>query len=131
MGGGGEGGGPAGLGGGAELACGWGQAGGAGGLEPTAWGSVQARPEVSVEIQREALSLALTSSFFCFLSPPLFPLTSSPICPPICLSLFISLSLSFLLPCHPSRLQKKIMIIICCVVLGVVLASSIGGTLGL
>lgn len=28
-------------------------------------------------------------------------------------------------------LQKKIMIIICCVILGVVLASTIGGTLGL
>lgn len=27
--------------------------------------------------------------------------------------------------------QKKIMIIICCVILGVVLASTIGGTLGL
>lgn len=27
--------------------------------------------------------------------------------------------------------QKKIMIIICCVILGVVLASSIGGTLGM
>lgn len=27
-------------------------------------------------------------------------------------------------------LQKKIMIIICCVILGVVLASTIGGTLG-
>lgn len=33
-----------------------------------------------------------------------------------------------LLPTVP--LQKKIMIIICCVILGVVLASTIGGTLG-
>lgn len=30
----------------------------------------------------------------------------------------------------PVALQKKIMIIICCVILGVVLASTIGGTLG-
>lgn len=30
----------------------------------------------------------------------------------------------------PVHLQKKIMIIICCVILGVVLASTIGGTLG-
>lgn len=101
------GGGPAGLGGGAELACGWGQAGGAGGLQPSAWGSVQARPEVSVEIEREALSLALTSSFFCFLSPPLFPLTSSPICPPICLSVSLCLSRSFF-PVTLSACRRKL-----------------------
>lgn len=81
----------------------------------------------------KALSLALTSSFFCFLSPLLFPHTLSlPFSPSVCLSLFNCLFLFlFLLPYRPSCLQKKIMIIICCVVLGVVLASSIGGTLGL
>ena len=48
------------------------------------------------------------------------------------LSLFLSsLSLSLSLSLSSFYLQKKIMIIICCVVLGVVLASSIGGTLGL
>lgn len=38
---------------------------------------------------------------------------------------------SLVTPCVlPVALQKKIMIIICCVILGVVLASTIGGTLG-
>lgn len=63
---------------------------------------------------------------FLFSLPLLFPHTL----PPLCLSLSLKLPLSPL--SHgPLRPQKKIMIIICCVVLGVVLASSIGGTLGL
>lgn len=49
----------------------------------------------------------------------------------VCLSPHPSLSLFLSLSLLPFYLQKKIMIIICCVVLGVVLASSIGGTLGL
>lgn len=45
-------------------------------------------------------------------------LLNSVVDPPLCV-LFVT---------HPP--QKKIMIIICCVILGVVLASTIGGTLG-
>lgn len=67
---------------------------GAGGLEPSGRGWAQARAEVSDEIPREALSLVLTSSFFCFLSPLLFPHTLLPICLSVCVSLYLSVSLS-------------------------------------
>ncbi|XP_029078169.1 syntaxin-1B isoform X2 [Monodon monoceros] len=63
---------------------------GAGGLEPSGRGWAQARAEVSDEIPQEALSLVLTSSFFCFLS-------LTPSSPSVCLSfvcLFTPLSLS-------------------------------------
>lgn len=62
----------------------------------SSWGWAQARAEVSDEIQREALSLALTSSFFCFLSPPfsshLLPHCPSPPSPSLPLSCPSSLS---------------------------------------
>lgn len=88
-----------------------------------------------VAVMKWARGLIYGSDCFLFL----FSLPSFSSCPTSQLSLHLSvylsscpslslfLSLSLLSFC----LQKKIMIIICCVVLGVVLASSIGGTLGL
>ena len=67
----------------------------AGGLKPSGRGWARAGAEVSDEIPQEALSPVLTSSLsFCFLSPLLFPHTILPIHLSVCLSLYLSVSLS-------------------------------------